>query len=111
MTDSTGSLRATTRARCCTLAPPPRCSRRTSRWSRTSGSPGVLTECRTPARLVIIRQQAEAGEQDMIYTFTAQGTSDQVQAVINASDAMLEVRVPWQHTRGFENVVPGDGAV
>ncbi len=47
----------------------------------------------------------------MIYTFTAQGTSDQVQAVINASDAMLEVRVPWQHTRGFENVVPGDGAV
>lgn len=45
------------------------------------------------------------------YTFTVQDTSDNTQARINADDGRLGLVIPWQNTRGYENVSPGDGAV
>jgi hypothetical protein len=47
----------------------------------------------------------------IVHTFTAEGTSDDVQAAIDNGGGTLTVTVPWQHTRGYENADPGDGAV
>lgn len=47
-----------------------------------------------------------------VFEFTLKGTSDEIQAAINADElGELTTTLPWQASRGFEGAASGDGAI